>query len=47
METIRHHQLAQLQQKFAQSANIGDGGAAAPNDIYMNRGVNNEGYNTG
>ena len=46
METIHHHKLQQLERQFAQTAMVG-GDAAAPNDIYMNRGVNDQGYNTG
>lgn len=46
METIHHHKLQQLERQFAQTAMVG-GDAAAPNDIYMNRGINDQGYNTG
>jgi len=50
MEAIHHHKLQPLQQQFAQSVNINNGPhhqVGLNSDIYMNRGVNNDGYNTG
>ena len=43
VETIRHHKLKNLQEQFAHTMNVGTG----QSDIYQNRGVNNDGYNTG